>query len=112
MGGERLPLVAVAGGVRLTVRLTPKASRTALTGLARDADGSPVLTAKVTAVPEAGKANAALIALLAKQWRLPKGAIAVVAGATDRRKLLEITGDPALLLPALAARLAALAPDA
>lgn len=97
-----LPLTAVADGVRVAVRLTPKASRTAVTGLAPEADGRTVLTVKVTAAPEAGKANAALIALLAKHWRLPKGAITVAVGATDRRKALHVAGDPAELQRRLA----------
>eukprot|EP01037_Dinobryon_pediforme_P032735 gene32735-37828_t len=52
-------------GVRLRVRLTPKSSRDALDAQERLADGSVVLTARVRAVPEDGKANAALEALIA-----------------------------------------------
>lgn len=48
------------------------------------------LKVTVTAVPEGGKANKALIALLAKEWRMAKGSVAVVGGTTDRRKVLEI----------------------
>ena len=51
----------------------------------------------VTAVPEDGKANKAVIALLAKRLKLPKSAIDIASGATDRRKTLLIDGDPALL---------------
>jgi len=87
----------VADGVRVALRLTPKASRTAIQGLAPEADGGMVLKASVTTVPEDGKANAALIALLAKAWRLPKGAFTIVAGATDRRKIIHVAGDPAEL---------------
>ncbi|MFE0754447.1 DUF167 family protein [Inquilinus sp. NPDC058860] len=83
-------------GVRVTVRLTPRAGRNAVTGRAVDADGAPLLKAAVTAVPERGAANEALIALLAKSWRLPKSALAVVGGATERTKLIEIDGDAAL----------------
>lgn len=89
----------VGTGARLAVRLTPRAARTAVAGLAAEPDGTPVLKAAVTAPPEGGKANAALIKLLAKEWRLPKSAIAVIAGAADRRKTLLVAGDG----PALAA---------
>lgn len=89
--------------MRVTVRLTPKAGRTAITGRAVDADGAPMLKASVTAVPERGAANAALIALLAKSWRLPKTTLSIAGGATDRTKLVEIEGGDA----ALAARLEA-----
>ncbi|WP_225771029.1 DUF167 family protein [Inquilinus sp. Marseille-Q2685] len=88
--------VAAPRGIRVTVRLTPRAGRNAVTGRAVDADGAPLLKAAVTAVPERGAANEALIALLAKSWRLPKSALAIIGGATDRTKLIEIDGDAAL----------------
>ena len=51
----------------------------------------------VTAVAEDGKANAAVVKLLAKAWKLPKTSISLVSGATGRRKLLQIAGDPDVL---------------
>ncbi|MGE0718828.1 MAG: DUF167 family protein [Alphaproteobacteria bacterium] len=80
--------------MRLAVRLTPRASADRLLGVACEADGTPVLRAQVTAAPEDGKANAALVALLAKRWRVPRSSVAVIQGATARRKLLLVTGDP------------------
>lgn len=91
------PFAVVAGGLRLFVRLTPKASRDRIDGPAAAAEGGTVLKAMVTAVPEDGKANAALIKMLAKEWRLPKSAFEIVAGATDRRKTVFISGDGAEL---------------
>lgn len=88
------PWSLAPGGVRVAVRLTPKASRDRVDGPAPEADGGVVLKASVTAVPEDGKANAALIKLLSKEWRVPKSAIDVVQGATDRRKVLFLSGDP------------------
>ena len=49
----------------------------------------------VTAPPEGGKANAAVVKLLAKAWDVPKTAISIASGGADRRKLLHIDGDPA-----------------
>jgi uncharacterized protein YggU (UPF0235/DUF167 family) len=95
------PYEAVEDGVRLVVRLTPKASRTAILGLAPEPDGGAALKCLVTALPEGGKANAALIAMLAKALKRPKGSFALIAGATGRRKTLHITGDPQTLLAAL-----------
>jgi uncharacterized protein (TIGR00251 family) len=89
------PFTPVAGGLKVAVRLTPKASRDRVEGLAPEADGGVVLKVSVTAVPEDGKANAALVKLLSKEWRLPKSNIEIVQGATDRRKALLISGDPA-----------------
>jgi uncharacterized protein YggU (UPF0235/DUF167 family) len=44
----------------------------------------------VTAVPEDGKANEALIKVLSKALHIPKSAISLVRGATSRVKELEI----------------------
>jgi hypothetical protein len=78
--------------------LTPRAAADRLGGVRAEADGGVALKAAVTAPPEDGKANAALVALLAKAWRVPKSVISVVAGASDRRKTLLVEGDPVLLL--------------
>jgi uncharacterized protein (TIGR00251 family) len=86
-------LTAIAGGVRLAVKLTPKASRNKIEGLVCDGDGLEMLKVSVTAVPEDGKANKALIDLLAKSWKIAKRSIQIVSGATDRRKILTIEGD-------------------
>ena len=83
--------------IRLLVKVTPKASAERIQGWAEDENGQPVLKIAVTAVPEDGKANKAVIALLAKRLKLPKSAIEIASGATDRRKTLLIDGDTALL---------------
>jgi uncharacterized protein YggU (UPF0235/DUF167 family) len=85
------------GRLRLSVRLTPKAAANRLQGVVADENGALILKVAVTAVPEHGKANEALIALLAKLWKLPKSAIAIESGATDRRKSLLIEADAAEL---------------
>ncbi|MFP3545212.1 DUF167 domain-containing protein [Rhizobium sp. SIMBA_035] len=81
------------GYLRLTVRLTPNGGRDAIDGLETDAEGDAHLRARVSAVPENGKANKALVALLAKSLRVPKSAIALVSGETSRKKILRIEGD-------------------
>jgi uncharacterized protein (TIGR00251 family) len=92
------PFKPVADGVRVAIRLTPKASRNAIAGVAESGQGSgkgeAVLKVMVTAVPEAGRANEALIKLLAKEWGIAKSSISLIAGATDRNKILHIAGDP------------------
>ncbi|ACJ00243.1 DUF167 domain-containing protein [Rhodospirillum centenum] len=89
---------AAPGGVRVALRVTPKASRTAVQGPMDGPEGRTLLKLAVTAVPEDGKANAAVIALLAKHWRLPKSSMSIVSGGTDRTKVLFIAGDAADLL--------------
>ena len=85
----------------MRVRLTPKASNNRIDGLVPDADGGVALKAGVTAPPEGGKANAALVKMLAKAWRLPRTAISVAAGTGSRRKTLVIEGDTKMLLERL-----------
>ena len=95
------------GTVTVTVRLSPRASRTAVTGLAADPGGGTVVKTSVTAVPEAGKANDALLRLLAKEWRLPRSGLTITAGAGDRRKVVAVAGDPDAIVARLTAWAAA-----
>ncbi len=102
-GSGPSPFAPVDGGVRVALRLQPGARGDGVEGLAELADGRRALKARVSAPPEGGKANAALIKLLAKAWRVPKGSIAIQAGRSDRSKTLLVAGDPAELLPRLEA---------
>ena len=97
-----LPWRATADGLSLVVRLTPKGGRDAIDGVETMSDGKSVLKARVRAVPEDGKANAALVELLAKALRVPRSAVSVATGQTSRVKMLEISGDPDALAEALA----------
>ena len=92
-----LPFAAAPDGLRLAVRLTPKASVARIIGLAREADGGVALKVAVTAPPEAGKANDALLALVAELLDLRRRDVTLALGATNRRKLVHVAGDPAAL---------------
>ncbi|WP_119680009.1 DUF167 domain-containing protein [Indioceanicola profundi] len=92
---------AAAGGVRVHLRVSPKASRTAVQGIAESAPGRMAVKVAVTAPPENGKANEAVLKLLAKEWRLPKTSLEVVAGGADRSKIIHVAGETAELLPRL-----------
>ena len=92
-----LPIVMMADGIVLTVRLTPRGGRDALEGIATDAAGRMMLRARVAAAPEDGAANAALLALLANELQLSKKAMTLASGATQRLKRVHIVGDPAAL---------------
>ena len=81
----------------VAIALTPKASRNAVTGTAPTVDGHCVLTARVTTAPENGKANAALIRLLSKAWKIPKSALSIRMGASSRRKVILVAGCGAVL---------------
>jgi uncharacterized protein YggU (UPF0235/DUF167 family) len=92
----------------LSVRLTPKAAHDRIDGAEVRADGRAVLKARVRAVPEAGKANEALLQLLARSLDLPARALSLASGSTGRVKTIRIAGAPA----GLEDRIAALAGDA
>jgi uncharacterized protein (TIGR00251 family) len=86
-------------GLRLEILVQPGAGKNAIEGVREEAEGGAVLKLRVTAPPEGGKANAALIKLLAKTLRLPKSAFEIVKGASARRKSLTVEGDAKLLAP-------------
>ncbi|KFC68612.1 hypothetical protein FF80_01565 [Devosia sp. LC5] len=88
-------------GLSLFVRVTPNAGRDAIEGVEQRDDGSAVLRVRVKAVPDKGKANAAVVALLAKALGVSKSAVSVVSGATARLKTLAVMGDSAALIKAL-----------
>ena len=92
-----LPFVAAPAGLRLAVRLTPKASAAGILGIIAEADGGVALKLAVTAPPEAGKANDALLALVAELLHLRRRAVTLALGQTSRRKLVHVAGDPAAL---------------
>ncbi|MDP3858965.1 MAG: DUF167 domain-containing protein [Stagnimonas sp.] len=77
----------MAGTVRLPLKVAPKASRNAINGWMGE-----TLKVSVTVAPEKGKANQAVIELLAEALRLPKSAVRIVRGETSTSKLAEIEG--------------------
>ncbi len=88
-------------GIKLFVRLSPKAKREGIEGIYTDPDGSERLKIAVSAPPVDGKANEALIKWLAKYLHVAKSAVTLSAGAADRAKTLVIRGDPAELIKKL-----------
>jgi uncharacterized protein len=81
------------GGLRLLVRVTPKSSGDVLEGIERLADGTAVLKARVRAAPNDGKANAAVVALVARRLEVASRTLHLAAGATSRIKRIDIDGD-------------------
>ena len=100
------PYAAAEGGVRLALRLTPRASKNGVDGIVADADGRPLLKLRLVAAPVEGAANEALIAYLAKTLSLRKADITIRSGETSRVKILHLAGDSAALLQKLDAWLA------
>ena len=83
------------------IRLTPRADRDSVDGVARDAQGDAHLAVRVTAAPTEGAANRALVAFLAKRWRLPKSAITLVKGESARLKRIIVAASGDRLAAAL-----------
>jgi len=103
-----MPFAAAKGGLRVAIRLTARARADRLEGIVHAADGAPLLKASVTAPPVEGRANDALLGLLAKSWGVPRRDLAIVGGAKSRNKTVHVAGDPAELLKQLRSLLAAL----
>jgi len=86
----------VANGVTIELRVQPRARRTMLEPV------TGTLRASVTAPPEDGKANKAVIDLLAREWHLPRSVFEVARGAGARDKLLGISGEPDVIAERIA----------
>jgi uncharacterized protein (TIGR00251 family) len=89
-----LPFKPAGDGGLLFLRVTPKAGRDEIGGLWQDADGKMSLQVKVRTQPEKGKANDAVIGLLAKSFGLPRSAFSLVTGETGRLKTIRIDAPP------------------
>ena len=81
-------------GSALTVRLTPKASRDAIAGIAEDG----TVKIHLTVSPEGGADNRALVQLLARVLEIPEENIAIIAGEIGRDKIVSILGLDAVSL--------------
>lgn len=73
--------------ILLTVRARPGARRE---GIVEEQDG--VLKVAVQAPPDKGKANEALVRVLAEALGLRRGAVALVRGETSRDKVFRLRG--------------------
>jgi uncharacterized protein (TIGR00251 family) len=72
---------------RLTLRVAPGAASTAVVG--RHGNGWKL---RVAAAPENGKANAAVVRLLAEVLDVPERDVAIVSGLGSRDKTVALTG--------------------
>ena len=97
-------------GLLVAIRLTPSAKADRIQAVAATAEGKRAISASVTAAPQDGRANQALLRLLARAWRLPRRDLTIVSGAASRHKTVRVVGDPLQLPSRLGAFLADL-PD-
>jgi len=89
-------------GLLVELRVQPGARQAGIVGLETRDDGQVRLKVKVTAPPEDGKANAAVVALLAKALGVAKRDVVLLRGAGSRDKTVRVEGDPAALARRLA----------
>lgn len=78
---------------QLPIRVTPRADRNGFDGWRPDAAGDLRLLVRVTAPADKGKANKAVIRLIARSMDVAPGRIQIIRGQTDRNKILEIEGE-------------------
>jgi uncharacterized protein len=91
----------VPDGCHIAARVHPGARKNGVTGVHAGA-----VKISLTTPPTDGRANEALVALLAELLPVPRGRISLVSGAISRAKLLRITGKnaaevQAMLLPSV-----------
>jgi len=73
--------------VVFSVKVVPRSSRTAIAGILNG-----MLKVKLSAAPEKGKANQALVEFLADTLGIKKNAIKITSGQTSPVKTIEIAG--------------------
>lgn len=84
MNGQPVPAKTAA---QISVRLTPRGGRDAIEGWTEG-----LLHVRVTAPPVDGRANEALIRLIARAVGRPPSSVSIVSGARSRRKRIAIEG--------------------
>jgi len=85
----REEILALANDGSLTVKVTPNAGENSI-GMPDEGGPAGILLVRVTATLENGKANAAVLKLLAKALGLPKTSLAIVRGGNARTKIIAI----------------------
>lgn len=96
-----LDITATNNALILPVRASPGSKRDAIAG-----EHAGALKVAVTAPPDKGKANEAIVALLSEVLKLPKSNITLLSGATSRQKKFSIAGiDQETLMQRVAAAL-------
>ena len=72
----------------IAIQVAPKSSKNAIEGIVKDANGKEWLKVRLTVVPEDGKANKALLKLLAKEWKVSQSSLEIVSGLTSKYKIV------------------------
>ena len=81
-------------GCRLRIKVTPKAAKSKVGELCLDAQGFPMLKVAVTEIPEKGRANDAVLALLVQHFHLKRHQVRLHLGLNTKIKTVEFLIDP------------------
>jgi uncharacterized protein (TIGR00251 family) len=82
-----LKITEFEDGIRFEIKVQPRASQNQITGVVEG-----VMKVRLNSPPVDGKANHALINLLAKTLSVPKKNISIIRGETNTSKLIHISG--------------------
>jgi hypothetical protein len=82
-----IPIHETAKGVTFSIKVHPRATKTAITGTVGD-----TLKISLTAPPVDGKANEAVIEFFADIFKIPRSSVTIASGKTSRFKIICIAG--------------------
>jgi uncharacterized protein (TIGR00251 family) len=82
-----IPIHETAKDVTFSIKVHPRATKTAITGTVGDA-----LKISLTAPPVDGKANEAVIGFFADIFKIPRSSVTIASGKTSRLKMIRISG--------------------
>jgi len=91
MSENSIKFVEKDGRITFNVKVVPGSSKTVIAGFY---DG--MLKVRLAAAPEKGKANQALIGLLAEKFNIPKNSITILSGLTSKVKKITAPASPGI----------------
>ncbi|MHA1558941.1 MAG: DUF167 domain-containing protein [Alphaproteobacteria bacterium] len=76
--------------IKLTIKVTPNSNKDEVIGEEKDLFGNKILKIKTTKIPKNGKANKAVIEILADYFKVPKNRVDIISGLSSRTKIVKI----------------------
>lgn len=77
-------------GILIAVKVIPQGHANKIDSFSQNPDGAFEMKLRVTAAPEDGKANEAVIKLVAKHFKIAKSQVKIISGWTSRHKKIEL----------------------
>jgi uncharacterized protein (TIGR00251 family) len=82
-----IPYHKVEDGITVDIKVIPRSSKKEIAGASNG-----IVKVKLTSPPVEGEANAQLIELLSKHFKVSKGSVSIIKGETSRNKTVKIKG--------------------